>query len=55
MAWSTAEAANQVQGRQGFNFYVIDVTLKLVKASRAEEGRIYKPASRLNSCINIGR
>jgi Fanconi anemia group I protein len=32
----------------------MDVALKLVKASRAEEGRIYKSASRLNSYINIG-
>lgn len=53
--WCTAEAANQIKGHRGFSMYVMETTLKLLKASQAENRTILKSTSRLNSYINIGR
>lgn len=52
--WCTAEAANEMKGHRGFSMYVMETTLKLLKASQAENHSILKSTSRLNSYINIG-
>jgi hypothetical protein len=55
VSWCTAEAANQMKGHRGFSMYVMEATLKLLKAFEAENHGILKSTSRLNSYINIGR
>ncbi|KDR08917.1 Fanconi anemia group I protein [Zootermopsis nevadensis] len=52
--WCTAEAANCVKGRHEFSSYVMNTTLKLVKASQDEKRR-KKSTSMLTSFVNIGR
>jgi hypothetical protein len=55
VSWCTPEAANQIKGQLRFNKYVMEATLKLLKASQAEKHSIRKSTSRLNSYMNIGR